>query len=333
MPVLNSDLPILSVIVPCFDEEDAIPLFISEITYVFSDMKNVEYELVFIDDGSRDATVSVLRRFSKSDSHIRYVSLSRNFGKEAAMLAGLEAAVGDFVAIMDVDLQDPPSLLPEMYKAIVCEGFDIAATRRATRKGEPPIRSFFAKMFYRLINKISQTEIVEGARDFRLMTRQVTDAILSLKEYNRFSKGIFGWVGFKTKWISYDNLPRAAGKSKWNFWKLFLYATDGIIGFSTAPLAIASILGILFCVLSFIGVFFIVVRWFISGDPVAGWASIVCIVLFVGGLQLFCVGILGNYLAKNYMESKHRPIYIIMETNTCHMTDNVKTKIKNGGKK
>ena len=310
----NKRLPMLSVVVPCYNEEDAIPIFLGEITKVLSDMKSVDYELVFVDDGSHDATLSILRKLSKGYSRVRYVSFSRNFGKEAAMLAGLETAVGDYVAVMDIDLQDPPDLLPEMYDAIVNEGFDCAAARRDTRKCEPPIRSFFAGKFYRLINKISDTEIVDGARDYRLMTRQVVDAVLSLKEYNRFSKGIFGWVGFKTKWLSYDNLPRAAGNAKWNFWKLFLYAIDGIIGFSTVPLAIASISGILFCILSFFGIIFIVARWLLFGDPVAGWASTVCIVLFASGVQLFCVGILGQYLAKNYMESKQRPIYIIQES-------------------
>ena len=229
------------------------------------------------------------------------------------MLAGLEQAAGDFVAIMDVDLQDPPELLPEMLEAIVAEGFDCVATRRVTRKGEPRIRSFFARRFYKLINRISQAEIVEGARDYRIMTRQVVDAVLSLKEYNRFSKGIFAWVGFKTKWIAYDNTPRVAGETKWSFWKLLKYAFDGIIGFSTAPLAIASFTGVLFCIIALFGVVFIFVRRLVFGDPVAGWASIVSIVLFASGVQLFCVGILGQYLAKNYLESKRRPIYIIQE--------------------
>jgi len=241
----NKDLPMLSIVVPCYNEEDAIPVFLGEITTVLFGMKkDVNYELVFVDDGSKDATLSILRQFSKDDRHVRYISFSRNFGKESAMLAGLEAVSGDFVAVMDVDLQDPPNLLPQMYEAIEGEGFDCVATRRVTRKGEPPIRSLFTRIFYRLINKISKTEIVDGARDYRLMTRQVVDAILSLKEYNRFSKGIFEWVGFDTKWISYDNLPRAAGTTKWSFWGLFSYAIDGIIGFSTVPLAISSFLGI-----------------------------------------------------------------------------------------
>jgi glycosyltransferase involved in cell wall biosynthesis len=227
------------------------------------------------------------------------------------MLAGLEAAKGDYIAVMDVDLQDPPELLPEMYEAIVKEGYDCAATRRVTRKGESPIRSFFAKSFYRFMNSISKTEIVDGARDFRLMTRQMTDAVLSVKEYNRFSKGIFSWVGFSTKWIEYDNLPRAAGYTKWNFWKLFAYAIDGIVGFSTAPLSISSFFGVLFCFFAFLGAVFIVVRWLLFGDPVAGWPSIVCIVLFASGIQLFCISVVGQYLSKTYLESKNRPTYIV----------------------
>ena len=304
----------LSVVVPCYNEEGAIPIFLDRIKAVLSDMQNVEHELVFINDGSQDGTLSTLRRISHEDARVRYVSFSRNFGKEAAMLAGLTAATGEYIAVMDVDLQDPPEMLTVMYDAIVNEGFDCAAARRISRTGEPRIQSFFARRFYRLINKISQTEIVEGARDYRLMTRQVVDAILSIKEYNRFSKGIFGWVGFKTKWITFENTPRVTGTSKWNFRKLLFYAIDGIVSFSTAPLAIASVSGVLFCLLSFLGVLIIVVRRALFGDPVAGWASMVCIVLFVGGVQLFCVGILGQYLAKNYMESKQRPAYIIQET-------------------
>ncbi len=306
-------LPLLSIVVPCYNEEDAIPVFLDKITIVLSNMESVDYELLFIDDGSGDATLSVLRKLVESHSNMRYISFSRNFGKEAAMLAGLEAAAGDFVAVMDVDLQDPPELLPKMYEAIIKEGFDCIATRRDTRKGEPPIRSFFAKVFYYLINKISKTKIVEGARDYRMMTRQVVDAILSLKEYHRFSKGIFEWIGFKTKYISYENFPRAAGATKWNFWKLFLYAIDGIIGFSDAPLAVASVMGMLFCFLSFLWLIFIIVRWMLLGDHVAGWTSTICVIVFSSGVQLVCTGIMGQYLAKNYLESKHRPIYIIKE--------------------
>ena len=303
----------ISIVVPCYNEEEAIPIFLNAVESTLSGMDNIDYELIFIDDGSSDETISILRNYSETNCRVRYISFSRNFGKEAAILAGLESSSGNYVAVMDVDMQDPPSLLPEMYSAIINERYDCVATRIVSRKGEPIIRSFFAKKFYSLINKISHTEIVDGARDYRLMTRQVVDAVLSLKEYNRFSKGIFGWVGFKTKWISYENLPRSAGKTSWNFRELFLYAIDGIIGFSTAPLAIASITGIFFCILAFLGIIFIIVRWLIMGDPVDGWASTICIILFVSGIQLFCVGILGQYMAKNYMESKQRPIYIIRE--------------------
>ena len=303
----------ISVIIPCYNEEEAIPIFYNEITSVFASMNDVEYELLFVDDGSNDRTLSVIKKLSNDDAKARYISFSRNFGKEAAMLAGLEASSGDYIAIMDADMQDPPSLLPEMYETIINEGYDIVATRRVARKGEPKIRSFFANRFYKFINKVSHTEIVNGARDFRLMTRQVVDEIIKLKEYNRFSKGIFGWVGFKTKWISYENQPRVAGKTTWSFWKLFLYAVDGIIGFSAAPLALASILGIIFFILAFLGIVFIIVRWLLIGDPVDGWASTICIVLFVSGVQLFCVGILGQYMSKTYMETKQRPIYIIKD--------------------
>ena len=316
----NQNLPMLSIVVPCCNEEAVIPDFMNEIAIVLNEMNGVDYELIFVDDGSDDATLSLLREFAKGDAHVRYISFSRNFGKEAAMLAGLEISSGDYVAVMDVDLQHPPALLPGMYAAITEEGYDCAATRRESRRGEPLIRSFFARKFYRLINKISRTEIVEGACDYRLMTRQFVDAVLSLKEYNRFSKGIFGWVGFKTKWISFENLPRAAGDAKWSLWRLFLYAVDGIIGFSTAPLAIASISGILFCISAFLGVLFIVIRWLIMGDPVAGWASTACIILFASGVQLFCLGILGQYLAKSYMETKRRPRYIIRESS--HINNN-----------
>ena len=311
--VMNGRTQLLSIVIPCYNEEEAIPIFIEAITPILAGIEGVDYELIFVNDGSKDETLSILRRISGENAHMRYISLSRNFGKEAAMLAGLTESAGDYVAIMDVDLQDPPELLPEMYNAIVKEGYDCAATRRGTRKGESSIRSFFARRFYSLIIKLSHTEIVDGARDFRLMTRQVVDAVLSMKEYNRFSKGIFGWVGFDTKWFTFNNLQRSAGTTKWSFWKLFQYAIDGIIAFSTAPLAIASITGILFFVLSIFGIVFIIVRWLIFGDPVAGWASTVCIILFVSGVQLFSVGILGQYLAKNYMETKNRPIYIIKE--------------------
>ena len=275
----------------------------------------VEFEYVFVNDGSRDKTLDVLKSYADSDPRVKYVSFSRNFGKEAAMYAGLKAARGDYIAIMDVDLQDPPELLDEMYKAVTDEGYDCAASRRTTRKGEPPIRSFFARCFYRLINKISKTEIVDGARDFRLMTRQMVDAILSMTEYNRFSKGIFGWVGFNTKWLEYENKERVAGETKWSFWKLFLYSLDGIIAFSTAPLAIASLIGFLFCIVAFVMILVIIVKTLVFGDPVAGYPSLVCIIFLVSGVQLFCLGILGQYLAKAYLETKSRPVYIVKESN------------------
>ena len=304
---------VLTIIVPCYNEEESIPLFMSKMNTIMSVMPEIVFELIFIDDGSIDSTLSILRGLSDKDRRVRYISFSRNFGKEAAMFAGLEAAVGDYIAIMDIDLQDPPDLLPKMYEAIVHEGYDCAAARRVTRRGESTVRSFFAKMFYKIINKLSKTEIVDGARDFRLMTRQVADAILSLKEYNRFSKGIFGLVGFRTKWLEYDNIPRAAGRSKWSFWRLFAYAIDGVIGFSTMPLAISSVFGVLLCLLSLVAVVFIVLRRLLFGDPVGGWASIVCILFFLSGIQLFCTGVLGQYLAKTYLESKHRPVYVVKE--------------------
>jgi len=311
---MERSVHMISIVVPCYNEEEAIPYFVDKTTAVLESIPNVDYELLFIDDGSHDATLSVLRKMSEQNERIVWRSFSRNFGKEAAMLAGLEAACGDYIAVMDVDLQDPPELLLDMYNEIVNNGFDCVATRRVNRKGESRIRSFFATQFYKLINKLSKTEIVNGARDYRLMTRQVVDAILQLKEYNRFSKGMFGWVGFKTKWMDFENAPRVAGETKWSFWGLFSYAVDGIIGFSVAPLAIASISGMIFFLLSIIGIIFIIIRWLLFGDPVAGWASTVSIVLFVSGIQLFCTGILGQYLAKTYLETKSRPQYIIRES-------------------
>ena len=318
-----SDISKISVVVPCYNEEDSIPLFLDSITKIADQMslnpnqgghlQTIVFEYIFVDDGSTDGTLKVLRRLSKDNKQIRYISFSRNFGKEAALLAGLEAAMGDYIAVMDADLQDPPELLPEMYTAIIEEGFDCAATRRVTRTGEPAIRSFFARLFYKTINKISDTQMVDGARDFRLMTRQMADAVLSLKEYNRFSKGLFSWVGFSTKWLEYDNVPRAVGSTKWSLWKLFLYSLDGIAAFSIRPLAISSLFGMFFCLFALLGAGFIVARWLMFGDPVAGWASTVCIILFVGGIQLFCTGILGQYLAKAYLEVKRRPVFIIKE--------------------
>ena len=307
----------ISIVVPCYNEEAALPYFFEEIRRVAEQMERMEdglsFEFLFVDDGSRDGTLSLLRRYAEEDARVRYLSFSRNFGKEAAMYAGLERARGDFVAVMDADMQDPPALLPELYEALCEEEYDCAATRRVTRKGEPPIRSFFARLFYRLINHISDTEIVDGARDFRLMKRRMVDAILSMKEVNRFSKGIFGWVGFRTKWIPFQNVKRVAGETKWSFWKLFRYSVQGILAFSTAPLAIASIVGVLSCLAAFVMTIIIVAKTLLFGDPVGGWPSLVCIVLFLGGVQLFCIGILGQYLAKTYLETKRRPIYILRE--------------------
>ncbi len=307
-------MAVLSVIVPCYNEEESVALFYEELIKndAFFSEKELELELIYIDDGSRDKTIAEVKKLRERDERVHLVSFSRNFGKEAAMFAGLEAANGDYVVIMDVDLQDPPSLLPEMYAAIE-EGYDSVATRRVSRKGEPPIRSFFARRFYGLMKKISKTEIMDGARDYRLMTRQMVDAILSMREYNRFTKGIFGWVGFQTKWLEYENVERAKGETKWNFWKLFLYSLDGILAFSTMPLMLASVAGVLFCILAFAMLIFVIVRKLIFGDPVSGWASQVCIMLMIGGIQFFCTGILGQYLAKTYMEVKNRPIYLVRE--------------------
>lgn len=302
-----------SIIVPCFNEEEAIPIYYQEMVKTFEEIPELDFEFEFIDDGSRDRTLSVIKDLRKKDERVHYVSFSRNFGKEAGMYAGLTHAKGDYVVIMDVDLQDPPSMLKEMYHTVKDEGYDCAATRRVDRKGEPPIRSFFARMFYKLINKISKADIVDGARDYRFMTRQMVDSILSLGEYNRFSKGIFGWVGFRTKWLAYENVERVAGETKWNFWKLFLYSLDGIVAFSTAPLSIASFAGMLFCAVAFVGTLFIFLRAMILGDPVSGWPSTMCVITLLGGIQLLCIGIMGMYLSRTYLETKNRPIYIAKE--------------------
>ena len=304
----------ISVIVPCYNEEESLPLFYIEICKVAESFKHVDFEFIFVNDGSRDNTLSLARDLAKSDKRVRYISFSRNFGKEAAILAGLEYSVGDYVAIMDADLQDPPSLLHEMYDGIKNEGYDCVATRRVSRKGEPPIRSFFAKCYYKLINKISKTEIVDGARDYRLMSRQMVNSILELKEYNRFSKGIFSWVGYNTKWLEYKNVERVAGTTKWSFWKLFLYSLESIVAFSTVPLAIASVMGLIFFLVSVIMIVFIIVKTLTIGDPVAGWPSLVCIIFFVSGVQLFSIGVIGQYLSKLYLEVKKRPVYIVKET-------------------
>ena len=307
-------MPKISIVVPCYNEQAALPLFYQEITRVAGEMDYAEFEFVFIDDGSKDDTLPTLRRLAAQDGRVRFVSFSRNFGKEAGMLAGLEAATGDFVATMDADLQDPPALLPELYKAVTEEGYDCAATCRTTRAGEPPVRSFFARMFYKLINRISDADIVDGARDYRLMRRAMVDAILSMREYNRFSKGIFGWVGFKTKWVPFVNVERVAGETKWSFWKLFLYSLEGIVAFSTAPLALASVLGVLICLIAFVFVGVVLVKTLAFGDPVGGWPSMMCVMLFLGGVQLLCIGISGQYLAKTYLEAKRRPVYLVRET-------------------
>ena len=309
----------ISLIIPCFNEEESLPLFYPEATSVLQKM-NCDYELIFVNDGSRDRTLAILKELSEKDPHVIYLSFSRNFGKEAAMYAGFCNARGDYVAVMDADLQDPPSLLPEMLEKLESGEYDSVATRRVSRDGEPPIRSFFARKFYQLINKISDADIVDGARDFRLMKRSMVDAIVSMSEYNRFSKGIFGWIGFRTYWLPYENVNRVAGETKWNFWKLLKYAIDGIINFSQAPLAVASWFGMGMTLLSFIAVIFIVVRKLVFGDPVTGWASTACIITFIGGVQLFCMGIMGQYIAKTYMEVKQRPHYIVAESNRAEVT-------------
>ena len=278
---------------------------------VYNEQKTLEY--IFIDDGSKDNSLKIIHKLADTDKRIHYISFSRNFGKEAAIYAGLKNAAGDYITILDADLQDPPSLIPKMLHSVIEEGYDCVGTRRVNRKGEPPIRSFFARIFYKLINKISKTEIVDGARDFQLINKKVANAILSMSEYNRFSKGIFGWVGFRKKWIEYENIERAAGETKWSFWKLFLYAVDGIVAFSTMPLVLSSFLGILFCMIAFIMILLIITKTLIFGDPTSGWPSLVCIIMFVSGVQLFCIGILGQYLSKTYLETKKRPIYLVEE--------------------
>lgn len=305
----------ISVIIPCFNEEASLPFYKKEILKVMQQMSSEEFELLFINDGSKDTTLHLLKQYAAEDTRFKYVSFSRNFGKEAAIYAGLQHSTGDYVCIMDADLQDPPSLLPEMYDIVKNQGYDSVATRRVSRKGEPAIRSFFARMFYKIINRISDADIVDGARDYRLMNRAMVDAIVSMSEYNRFSKGIFGWVGFKTKWLEYENVERVAGETKWSFWKLFKYSIEGMTAFSVLPLQIASVFGVLFSTISFIMIIVIIIRTLIFGDPTSGWPSMVCIVMMIGGIQLLCIGILGQYLSKTYLETKHRPIYIEKETN------------------
>ena len=306
----------ISVVVSCYNEEKALPLFYEEMERVRKqDFEGIaDFEYIFVNDGSKDKTLDIMRKLREEDSKVRYVSFSRNFGKESAMLAGLEASKGDYVTLMDADLQDPPALLKQMYNAIINEGYDSVGTRRVTRKGEPPIRSICARMFYKIINKISNIEMVDGARDYRLMKRQVVNAIISLKEYNRYSKGLFSFVGFNTKWIEYENVERVAGETKWSFWKLFKYALEGITAFSTTPLILSSILGIIFCVIAFLAILFIIIKTLVYGDPTPGWPSLACIIVFVSGVQLFCMGVIGQYLSKTYLEVKNRPIYIVKET-------------------
>ena len=307
-------MALLSVVVPCYNEEENVHYFYEELlkNQPFFEEKKMDVEVIYVDDGSKDGTVAEVKKLAQNDERVKMVSFSRNFGKEAAIFAGFQKAKGDYVVMMDADLQDPPSLLPEMFSYIE-QGYDSVATRRVSRKGEPPIRSFFARMFYKLMNKISKADIVDGARDYRLMTRQVVDSILAMGEYNRFSKGIFGWVGYKTKWIEYENIERVHGETKWSFWKLFIYSIEGITAFSTVPLAIASIMGVLFCAAAFIMILFILIRSLVWTDPVGGWPSLVCIICMVSGVQLFCLGIVGQYLSKTYLEVKKRPIYLVKE--------------------
>ena len=308
-----NNLDRISVVVPCYNEEKVMPLFYEEMKQVMDKMNYARFEIIFIDDGSKDNTLQIAKNLKAVDERIRYISFSKNFGKEAAIFAGLENSTGDYVVMMDVDLQDPPSLLEEMYRYVKEEDYDSVATRRVTREGEPKIRSFFARRFYHLMNHISKTDIVDGARDYRLMKRQMVDAIVDMKEYNRFSKGIFGWVGFKTKWLEYNNVERAAGETKWSFRKLLFYSFDGIAAFSTMPLGIASFSGLFLCLVSFIGIIIVMVRYLIGVKSAYGWSSMICIILFLSGFQLFCMGVLGQYLAKTYLEVKGRPIYIVRE--------------------
>lgn len=305
----------ISIIVPCYNEEEAIPLFYEEINKTSKEIKDYDFEFIFVNDGSKDNSALIMKELAKKDKRVKFIDFSRNFGKEAAMYAGLELSSGDFITTMDVDLQDPPSLLPKMIKDITEEGYDCVATKSTSRNGYSFLRKTFTRWFYKIIAKISKTEMVAGARDYRLMTRQMVNAIINMKEYNRYSKGLFSFVGFKTKWIEFENQERVAGTTKWNFWKLFSYAIDGIVGFSTAPLTVSSIIGVLFCLISFIIIIFIVIRTLIFGDPTSGWPSLACIIFFVSGVQLFCIGIIGQYLSKVYLEVKNRPIYIIKDTN------------------
>lgn len=315
----NIKMDKITLAVPCYNEEPVLSFFYEAITKIAETMPYVEFEFLFVDDGSKDGTLDVIQKLAENDKRVRYISFSRNFGKEAGIYAGLENATGDYVVIMDADLQDPPALLPEMYRAVTQEGYDCVGSRRVTRKGEPPIRSFFARIFYKLINKMSDAQIVDGARDFQMMSRTVVEAILAMGEYNRFSKGIFGWIGFKKKWLEYENIERVAGETKWSFWKLFIYAIQGIVAFSTTPLVLSSVFGLICCILAFIMIVFVIVRKLMFGDTTAGWPSLVCIMLLLNGIQMLGIGIMGQYLAKTYLETKKRPIYLIRKTNITQM--------------
>lgn len=314
----------LTVVVPCYNETAALPYFLREIRKVADQMSAttpLSFEFLFVNDGSRDQTLDILREAAKQDKRVRYISFSRNFGKEAAMYAGLQNATGDYVVLMDADLQHPPEMLDEMYRAIKMEGYDIAAARRVSRKGEPMIRSFFARMFYKIINKISKAQFVDGASDFRMLSRIAVNALLEMKEYNRFSKGIFGWIGFRTKWIPYENVERIAGETKWSFWKLLLYSLEGFVAFSTAALSIASVMGITFCLIAFAWMVWIIIKTVVWGETVAGFPTLACLILLIGGSIQLSLGIIGQYLAKTYLETKHRPIYIVAETSEDHHED------------
>lgn len=307
-------MKLISVVVPAYNEQESLKMFYDEIIKIAKLMNTeIEFEFMFIDDGSKDRTLNILREMSRNDDRVHYISFSRNFGKESAIYAGLENSQGDYIVVMDADLQHPPKFIPKMYKYVAEQGYDCAATRRISRKGEGKIRSFFSSMFYKVMNKISQVEIVEGAQDYRFMARYMVDSILEMKEYNRFSKGIFSWVGYSTKYIEYENVERVAGETKWSFWKLFMYSLEGIFAFSTAPLAISSFIGIIFCAIAFIMIIVFVLKTIIFGDPVAGFPTTICVIFLIGGIQLFCTGIMGQYFSKMYLEVKNRPIYIAKE--------------------
>lgn len=306
-------MELLSLVVPCYNEEAALPLFMEEVQRVMQTLKNVDYEIIFVDDGSKDATLKLIRGYHRQNKSVRYISFSRNFGKESAILAGLQASRGTWTAVMDADLQDPPKMLPEMLGYVQSGEYDCVGTCRVTRQGEPPIRSFFARCFYKLINRISDTKLVDGARDYKLLSRKAVDALLAMPEVNRFSKGLYEWVGFRTKWISFENVERVAGETKWSFWKLFRYSMEGIVSFSTAPLLISTFLGILFMFVSLVGIATLAVRQLVYNNSVAGWTSMTCIILLIGGVQLLCLGVMGQYMSKMYMEIKRRPHYIVAD--------------------